>query len=262
MLPGRERFKQQVTLLSRGFSCPEAFPDGKVWVYPWDSAVDEWVLRHQKEASGKDFMWKIIPQICGLNGCPIEKFVVGDVTTVLLISRAIRHQNKISYTPTCPNCRRQNKEEMIIVPDDLERVGEKAPDYPGHDVVTLPVCGDVVRLRPLLVGDMTVINARSAEQRNLISDRLAHVLAGIVDVNGGAPESLSEVMTWWQALHASDQAFLSEAVDKLTPHLSSEIRHVCDHCQAEFRHPLPLDQEDFFRNGGRTGTPGPLEKAV
>jgi hypothetical protein len=250
MLPSRERFKTEVVLLSHGYSNRQAFPGGKITVYPWDNSVDEWMLRSDMDINSQNFMWKVAACLCNLNGCPIEQFVYGDLSTVLLVSRSIRQNYMVEYEPVCPHCKVKNKMEKVRVPEALKRIGEKPDDYLGFDTCTLPVCEDVIRIRPLLVKDEMVILSRTDTQRKEVSDRLARVLAGIVDVNQGAPDNLSEILTWHSALHPRDQVFLTQVADEFTPHLDPTLSHSCDSCKMGFRYPLPLDDPEFFRARG------------
>src|SRR5574343_67953 len=252
LLPARQAFKQEITLLSRGYVNPVAFPDGKITIYPWDSETDEWVSDRVRKPKRNRMLWELCARLCNLNNCPIEDFVVGDVNTVLLLARSIQHKNVIRYFPLCPACGSENKPESVQVPNELEKIGEKTADYPGYDVVQLPNCGDTVKIRPLQVKDEIMIDEREAATKQLISDNLAHILVPILTVgNGkeeGKPDSIQELLTWWIALHPMDKKFLEEAENRLYPHLSLLIPHTCDACNHKFNHSLSLDQ-DFFRGG-------------
>jgi hypothetical protein len=35
--PRRQVYKRELNLLSKGFSAPKAWPEGKITIYPWDS---------------------------------------------------------------------------------------------------------------------------------------------------------------------------------------------------------------------------------
>lgn len=246
--PAREKFKTEETLLSHGYACPEAFPDGKITIYPWDNSVDEWVRRNGKKTqTPRMFVLELFKRLCDLKMCPYEKFVLGDVSTVILVSRSLRHNNKVVYRPTCPLCAVENQEEMIEVPNELKRIGEKTADYPGFDVVTLPICTDEVKLRPLIVNDEIILENRSKEQKQKVSEEMAHILAPVMDVGGGTPDSLEELLKWYNALHPEDQSYLEDAIDNLAPHLSPNVDHVCDNCGKQFIFTLPLQDKEFFR---------------
>src|ERR1044072_4596149 len=110
--PRRERFKQEIELLSGGYTDRKAFPGGKITVYPWDSSVDEWFRKRIREGKEGGVVWDIVSQIANLNGADYRKMVIGDVYTILLVSRSIRYQNEVVYTSRCPNCH-FNKKETI-----------------------------------------------------------------------------------------------------------------------------------------------------
>lgn len=259
----RERYKQEVTLLSHGYANKSAFPDGKITVYPWDSSIDEWVRANsRKKISDKMFTLELVKRLCNLNGCKFEEFVVGDASTVILMARSIRHDNHVTYSPTCPWCKSANAEENIAVPDDLERIGEKDANYGGFDVCTLPSSKDVVKLRPLIINDEILLDARSDEKKRLLSDELAHILCGIIDVGGGQPSSLDELLAWHAALHPQDQTFLAGFVQQVSPHLSADLEHVCDSCERKFTFTLPLEDRDFFRSSGSPRVKGTVASKV
>jgi hypothetical protein len=247
-VPARDRLKREITLLSHGFACPEAFPDGKITVFPWDSTIDEWIAAHSRqEVAGKRFTIDLFCKLCNLNGCPKEKFVLGDVSTVILVSRSIRHNNQIEYRPVCIHCKTINASEIVSVPEQLTKIGEKSTDYKGFDIITLPVCKDIVKLRPLIVNDEMLLDQRSPEQKKVVTDELAHVLAGIVEIGGGQPSNVEELLAWYHAVDPTDQVYLNSAVDNLSPHLSPNLEHTCDSCGKGFTFVLPFEDRDFFR---------------
>ncbi len=255
LTPSRMRLRQQITLMSHGYSCPTALPDGKIWVFPWDADVDAWAT--ERAAKGmKNFMWDLLSRVCDLNGCPVEKFVVGDVSTVMLVSRALAHNNVISYQAKCPACEHAHFDQMNV-PDQLARVGEKAPDYPGYDTITLPDCKDVVKIRPLLIGDMMTIENRPEDIRKKYPDRLCRILVPVVDINDSTPDSFDELQTWYDALTPADKQYLTDKQDELYPHLNTDIEWTCDRCGHEFTFPLVFN-ERFFREHGGAGARGAL----
>lgn len=254
MTPSRTRLRKEITLMSHGYSCPEALPDGKITVFPWDADVDAWATERAQRGV-KNFMWDLLTRVCDLNGCPIEKFVVGDVSTVLLVSRALSHNNQISYVATCPVCEHRHVDSMSV-PDQLARIGEKPANYPGYDTITLPDCKDVVKIRPMLIGDMMAIENRPEDVRKKYPDRVCRVLIPVVDINESTPDSFDELLMWYNALTPADKKFLTEQEDALYPHLNTDIDWTCDACGHEFQFPLVFN-EKFFRehSGGGTRTP-------
>lgn len=252
-VPARQAFKQEITLLSHGFANPEAFPDGLITVYPWDSEIDEWIQQRVRKPQKNRLLWELCEKLCNLNGTKIEEFVMGDVHTVLLVARSIIHKNEVRYSPVCTHCNTVNPEDKVKIPDELEKIGEKTLDYEGWDSIVLPESKDHVKIRPLRVSDEIAIDGRTAEQKKVISDRLAHILSAVVTIgNGteeGAPDNMQELFIWWQSLHPQDKNFIEQSQDRLFPHLGTAIRHRCETCGREFDHELQLDQ-DFFRRGG------------
>lgn len=242
--PAREKFKQEITLLSHGYSNPTAFPNGKITVYPWDSGVDEWLMKRSKKGRRETILFDLVARIANLNGAKVEDVVNGDVSTILMVSRAIAKENKIPYTATCPHCNATTS-ETISIPHELGKVGEKSETYPGFDSITLPVCQDEIKIRPLLVADELQLLEREAALKEAAPDRIAHILQGIVAINDTKPDSLQEFLTWWNSLHPKDQLFLEKTQNDNSPHLDTNIKHSCNACNKPFVYSLSID-DDFF----------------
>ena len=248
LTPAREKFKRDVKLLSGGFSAPDAFPDGMITVYPWDSNVDDWLMERSKGGRKDQILFDLLPKICNLNGCDIKKFVVGDINTVLLVARSIPKDNKLILNLKCPKCN-HSFTETLPLPDGLEKVGEKPAGYNGVDVITLPDCKDIVEVRPLLVEDEMAIMSRS-DKKN-ITDRQAHLISAIKSINATTGD-VAELYAWLMAIHPKDLAFLESQIDLFTPHLGMTVNIQCPACGHEFVHTLQLDAE-FFRSGVSSG---------
>lgn len=246
-VPRREAYKRQITLLSHGYSNPTAWPDGKITVYPWDSEMDQWIIDNTRKMTQEELLYGMLCICCDMNGGKVEEFVAEEITVVLLVSRALTNDGTVVYEATCPACGKSTK-ESIKIPDQLEKVGEKAANYVGFDVRTLPVIGDVVKLRPLLVKDEQAIFQRPKESMGLVSNRDLRTLMRIVSINDTVADSLDELVTWWNALPPKDAKFIREEGIAITPHLNTQIPHICDDpaCRTQFTKPLGIDAE-FFR---------------
>jgi len=248
--PRREKYKQVITLLSRGFTDPKAWPGGKLTVYPWDSQVDTWLMEEYRRSSDSKagLLHRALTKVCDLNGGSSDNFVASEVETVLLVSRAIRNANVVEYTSPCPACRWENI-STISIPDELEKVGTKSSDYPGYDIITLPDSKDEVAMRPLLIKDEKFIETRTVEDREAVSDDVLYTILPIITVGGGKPETKEEIVQWYLALSPDDAKYLEEQQKQLTPHLNTLIPHECDKCKHPYKHKLSFDQE-FFRPRG------------
>jgi hypothetical protein len=249
--PARERYSKEVVLLSNGFADPKAFPEGKIKVFPWDSAVDDWIAKRVRKGNvkGKNLLFQILPQVCDLNGAPVGGFIASEVMAILMISRAIIRNNEIVVTPKCPECGHQ-EEGKIKIPDDLERVGEKSETYAGVDLVTMPSCKDVVGIKMLTIDDEIAVTDRKPSPRMpQIPDHVARVVAGIVSINDGKADSVIEYVNWFQALDPADAEYLIVRFDELQPQLSTQWEVDCGECGKEYSHVIQLD-EDFFRRPG------------
>ncbi len=252
--PRSEKFQRKIKLISGGYACPQAFPNGEITVLPWDSATDKWLTEASQNNQHRDrILFDLMARLCVLGPCKLEDFVLGDVNTVLLVARSISELNKIQYLATCPVCNEEEIDE-IRVPEELRPIGEKKPDYGGTDSVTLDECKDVVAVRPLRIRDTLAINGRTLEAKRLIDDHLAHIIAPVVSINESTPDNVSELVDWYNALHPHDAKQLEEFHDSITPHLSQTIAQQCSRCKHTYPYHLKLDP-DFFRSG-RVGTAG------
>lgn len=240
------QYQKRIKLLSHGFAKPDAFPNGEITVFPWDTEVDDWLFERMKKGNQHMVMYDMAAKVCDLNGCPLDNFVVGDVNTVLLVSRALRYNSVIEYEAECPYCNFKSQ-ESIRVPDELGRIGEKDADYTGFDEITLPDCEDVVRIRPLRVRDERNIADRDDASRAIMTDHVMRIMTGIAAINGGEPSAWEEVLRWWGAISPRDAAFLESEQKRLSPLLDSDIPHVCDRCQKKFIHTIEFGK-DFFRS--------------
>jgi hypothetical protein len=253
--PRRQAYKREIQLLSKGFSAPKTWPDGKITVHPWDSDIDALLLERSKRGGRENLLYGILEHICGLTEPEVDQFVFSEINMVLLLARSIQFGGVVEYQSVCPYCKTTDA-ETINIPGDLGRVGEKQAGYAGYDEITLPECKDVVHVRPLLVKDHRKIEeAEDVPGSKTYSDRHKQLLFSIVSVNGGAPETLDEVATWYFALSPADAALLETEQEKLSPHLDNKIQHKCKKCAREFFHTLLFDQE-FFPSRG-TGQPAP-----
>jgi len=241
LVPARERFKREITLLSKGFSDP-AWKGGKLTVYPWDTAIDDFLLERSRKKHDT-VVFELLPKLCNLNGGDVNNFVLSEATTILLVSRSISRENKLMLMLTCPDCGHDWQEE-IIVPDQLEKVGEKDDAYPGWDLIKLP-CTDVVKCRPLLIRDELSIMNRTDRS---VSDRIARIVTAIISINDSQPDDLAELLTWYNALPPQDTEYLEKQQNLLSPHLSTTVTVQCPkkQCKREWEHTFPLD-ENFFR---------------
>lgn len=257
--PRRQAYKREVTLLSKGFSAPRAWPGGKLTVFPWDSEVDAYVLDQAKANSQGNLLYGMLERCCDMNGAHVDQFVFSEISAILLVARSIQFDGTIEYESVCPYCATRDR-EIIKVPDELAPIGEKSTDYPGYDEITLPECKDVVRIRPLLVKDQKKIETRE-DSMLAYSDRKLQILFSIVSVGDGTPDNVEEAAAWYDALSPTDARYLEEKQVDSSPRLDTRLPHKCKKCTREFFHTLQFDQE-FFRPGGQ-GQPAPApEKDV
>jgi hypothetical protein len=245
LTPSRERYKKEIQLLSHGYYAQDKLPDGKIVVYPWDSKIDDWLVERSKTGSRETLLFETISKVCNLNGLSVGKLLVGDAMTILMVSRSMQHDFQIEYTAVCPACRAKEI-ATVKIPDQLGRVGEKTSTYKGHEDVTLPGSTDVVSVRPLFVNDEIAIVQRAPENRRALSDRTARIYTAIVAVNGGSPDDVNEVDSWYSALPPLDAAKLREFIEVVEPRLDTRINHHCDSCGYHFIYNLDINV-DFFR---------------
>jgi hypothetical protein len=245
LAPRREVYKKEITLVSGGFYNQTAFPGGKITVYPWDNTIDEWFQTRLRQPKREYALWEVIEKVANMNGAKYTEMPVGDIMTVLMVARSIRSDCIIEYVSVCPACQHRMRDKLAV-PAELSKIGEKKADYPGYDEFTLPDSKDVVRMRVLTVRDEMVIAERPEEDKKVMSDAEALVIAPIMSVGGGPPESIQEATIWYRALSPKDANFLARQRAVLAPQLDPDIAIECDSCKHEYKHTLDL-QRDFFR---------------
>lgn len=243
--PRRQAFKKAITLPSHGFSSPKTWPGGKITVYPWDSDIDEFLIEQSRKTTRQQLVYGLLGKLCDLNGAKVDDFVADEVQIILLVARALSTEGIVTYTSECPACGAKSQEK-VKVPDDLQVVGEKKDDYPGYDDVPLPICKDVIRLRPLLVKDEQLIEGRTPDQKTKVSDARLRTMLPIVTINDSKADSLDELLEYMNVLHPTDLKTLESKEKELSPHLNANFRHKCADCGKLFDHALSFDQ-DFFR---------------
>lgn len=247
LAPRRQTYKREIQLLSHGYNDPAAWPDGKLTVFPWDDAIDRWMIDNVRKLSKQDLVYGLLRNCADLNGGNIDNFVADEINVVLMVSRALSTDGVVVYTAICPYCGGK-RQEQIKVPDELEKVGEKTADYPGCDEITLPMIQDKVTLRPLLVKDeKTILNRKDADKKT-VSDAELRTIMRVVTVGEGKPETLEELLNWYRSLHPKDSKFIEDEGRRITPHLNTNLPHVCDEpdCGRHFHQNVTIDQE-FFR---------------
>ena len=98
LTPRRQAFKKQIQLPSHGFSNPQAWPDGLLNVYPWDSEIDDYLVEVAKKSSKQTVLFDLVAKLCDLNGGLLDDFVADETNIILLVSRALVQDNTILYT--------------------------------------------------------------------------------------------------------------------------------------------------------------------
>lgn len=248
LTPAREKYRRKIKLLSGGLVNGDNFPDGQITIYPWDNTVDDWIATKMRKGAikGRNILFSVVPKIADLNGCLLDNFVSSEVLLVLMVSRSILRNDQVTYQFECPHCG-DTGEATLKIPDQLEKIGAKDAGWPGYDLITLPGSQDVVKVRPVTVGEeLKVLDRPESEKAKTCNDSIGRIIAGIVDVNGGKPDSPAEAITWINALPPGDLDYLIAEFDKTQPQLSTTVHHKCDSCGKDFDHSLRLD-EDFFR---------------
>lgn len=249
LIPARDRFRQEITLVSGGYYAKDKFPGGKITVFPWDSKMDEWLIERIRAGNANDnLVMEAAGMVCDLKGLPLKSMLAGDALTVVMVARSMLDQMTVTYDAKCPECSYSSL-TTLKVPEQLGRKGEKSADYPGYDIIQLPESGDVVKTRPLTVGDHMAVNERSQDMRAKAGDATALLISTLVSVNDSIADNLDEWITYHNALPPSDVLKLREHADNTDPGLDTIVKHVCDRCKAKFDRPLQLNR-DFFRRRG------------
>lgn len=242
LVPSSERLKKQIKLLSGGYSLKPEIQDGRITVYPWDTEISEWVVG-EADNNSHNFAACVVQKLTRLPSKVMDRFVVSELLSVMLIARSLTSEGVLEYRATCPHCKQLQSLTKLAV-GEMRALGEKAPDYSGTDEFSLPVSKDILKFRPLLVADLDVV---ATKRPSGISETGANTALCIVEVNGGKPDNPKELFDYYLALPPADVDFLREKVTELSPALDTVIPHVCDSkkCEKEFKWNLGLNY-DFF----------------
>ena len=89
---------------------------------------------------------------------------------------------------------------------------------------------------------------REDNEKKFVPDPELRTLMRIMTIGDGKPDTLEELVTWFRALHPKDSKFLEDEGRRITPHLNTNIPHLCDdaECGRKYIQPVTFDQE-FFR---------------
>ena len=247
LAPRRETYKKSIPMVSGAYYDRQAFPDGKITVFPWDSSMDEWFLKRLREPNREYAMFDVIPRIADLHGCDVKRMLPVDTKLIYTASRSIANDLTVKYTARCPKCDTGHP-GVSAIPGSLRPLAQKPLDYDGKETITLPDSKDIVCFRHVTVGDEYTLNERSVEEKNAVNYMVARLLVGILTVGGEPPTDRAELYTWYMALSPKDAKYLAQQEDELLPRPDYEVPFVCDTCGHAFKFRLDLD-ESFFRVG-------------
>lgn len=248
MTPASQRFKQDITLPSGGYSDTTTFPGGKLTVYPWDMGTSEWMAAAPK-ANELSFMAQLVARLTHLSVDKVKNMVSSELPLVAMVARALTFDNSsISYYATCPHCRTVQPKTTLQIPAQLEKVGEKPQGYTGDSTV-LPVSQDSVVIRPITVNEEEGARNRPDKFQKLLGNVEATALAAVRSIGGGTPDTQDELVRWYRALAPADAEFLITEVARFNPGVNNSVKHACENttCAREFTYELNL-ATDFFRH--------------
>lgn len=248
LTPSANRFKQDITLPSGGFSNPTAFPAGKLTVYPWDMNTSEWMATATK-TNELSFMTQLVARLTHLPVDTVKTMVSSELPLVTMVSRALTFaDNRVQFVAVCPHCSTVQPKVSIQIPNALEKVGVKEANY-QHDEVILPVSKDVVTTRPVTVSEEEAARGRSERFQKVLGNAEATALAAVRTIGGGTPDSQDELIRWYKALSPADTESLLAEISKLNPGVDSDVKIQCEHttCGRVFTYSLNL-ATDFFRH--------------
>jgi hypothetical protein len=248
LTPRRQAFSKEITLPSGGYTNPKAFPGGKITVFPWDSSVDDMLLQQSRKKQNVDTLFQLASQVSDVRMADVDDLGVNEVPLILLVARALdvsSGNGLVAYNSACPTCGAE-EHTQIQIPDQLEVLGAKPENYAGLDLVTLPVCQDVIGIRPLMVKDERTVLQRERDAKDKISNRELRTALAIVHVNETTPDSLMEMVQYLRALAPADIRFLEKEINDVAPRLNTLQEHKCDSCGRDYTVPLHFDTE-FFR---------------
>jgi hypothetical protein len=193
---------------------------------------------------------------------PMDSLLVADEFAILAIARALTYGEDYVFRTQCPNCDVIGT-ETIKVPDGLPvRVWDRTK--PPSLSVKLPVCGDMVSLQMLTIGnDKATHNyARSMAAQSDAFDpvsigwtrRMAYHIAA---VNGGAPSDIAEAEQWMLKLKGADEVAFVESITEHQCGIKFDWWITCDRCQFTYERNIPIASDFFRRNRPRRSDTAP-----
>lgn len=250
LTPAVDRLKRELDLVSGGYSLKEAYPSGRVTVWPWDPEIAEWVvdLADKSDDDNDNFSASVVAKLVRRPKEVVDRFIASELLLIMLFSRAIASDGSVTYTPTCPHCGFKHPPCSIQIPGNLGVIGKKLADYVGFDTVILPVSKDVLTVKPLTVRDADIATTAEMRKKSGLSNTSLRAMAAIMTVGGGTPESLDELLAYYKALVPHDREYLAKTLnEQVNPGLDTRVPHKCDRpsCGKEFKHNLGLTY-DFF----------------
>ena len=170
-----------------------------------------------------------------------------DRNAIIISARATGYGSDYNTKVTCPNCKTVCKrtfdlsEPVIYKGDEWEEYDIAKLDN-GHYVITLPVTGFKVEVRPLVGRDEQKIFKMLQNKKNsaIVTQQM---MMFIVAVEGHGQKNV--IKHFVENVPSSQSRYLRDAYEQLTPSIKI-IRHFeCDECEYEQEMEVSLGT-DFF----------------
>ena len=182
-----------------------------------------------------------------------ELFLAGDVFAIVAVARGLTYGQDYRFKVVCPEC--DTPEIVTIkVPAELPIIsweGKSLAELQESWTVLLPIARDSVKVRPLTIAEELSVSDSirvAAASGSDASSGVYTMAAHIREVNGGAPDTLMEAVSYVRKLRGDDMTALQQVVADCSPGIKIKYDMLCDKCSNKYSTSIPLSADFFRRN--------------
>jgi hypothetical protein len=244
------KVSQVFTLPSHGFPYPDAFPEGRITVYPYNSEVEQTIADEgivpQERINKAVKCIAAFPEVFNT-----DDLLVGDQYYVFAASRSMSGDAQYKFKTQCSSCGKQEEHEFTL-PNGLP-IKEYPATFKEPLTFDLPDLKDTIGIRFLRVRDEKQIRLFCKTRKQVHNEQgditiTARLASHIASVNDGQPDNLDEAYEYVKGLAGADFIKLRTEIQKSQPGLMQLLRVQCPHsdCNTVYTTVFPINA-DFFR---------------
>jgi hypothetical protein len=174
----------------------------------------------------------------------LTKFLVIDLSYLLIELRRWGTDNLYSFDAECPRC---GREDRFTIPLDTLKVTPQKEEFRGMEEFTEIIATDeediVVTFRPLYVSDQKM---QAVIKEQYPKERATRDLMLTIKQINGAPPKINDVKKW----SMGTRNLLRHAMDSKFGGVDARIVCTCKKCENPFKIQLPMDVTSFFYQAG------------